>query len=214
MADLTTSGAHEASSASSTYALIGANVLTIAAALWFDLRLKDLMLVYWFQSVLIGISFFIRMLFRTRQDSRERSRGKMHDRLFNPFGKHDKLFKAFIFLLHYGFFHLGYLLFLRWGEPAGGFVLFSGFGVCALAFVLNQSYSLWHSIRSDRAGNADVASLFWLPYARVIPMHLTIIFGHWIAGGGALLFFVALKTVADVLMQVAEQRILRAHVSR
>src|SRR2546426_4699416 len=53
----------EARLASSTYALIAANVLTIAAALWFDMRLKELFLVYWLQCVMIGIAFVVRLVF-------------------------------------------------------------------------------------------------------------------------------------------------------
>jgi len=197
MADLTPSGTHEPSLAASTFALVAANLLTIAAALWFDMRLKELFLVYWVQGVMIGIAFVVRLVFWIWRKSRD---------------KPDDFFYVLFFLLHYGFFQLMYLLFL--GKPAGGFVLFGGFGLCVLAFALSHAYSLWHSIRHDQAGNADVRTLFWMPYVRVLPMVLTVIFGDQLANAGGLLLFGAFKTVTDVLMHVVEHHILRAHVSR
>ena len=44
------------------------------------------------------------------------------------------------------------------------------------------------------------------PYARIIPMHLTILLGSYFVGGaeGTLIIFLALKTLADVLMHMIE----------
>ena len=46
----------------------------------------------------------------------------------------------------------------------------------------------------------------FFPYLRILPMHLTIIVGGAIgsAGTGALLFFLVLKTIADVIMHRIE----------
>ena len=45
------------------------------------------------------------------------------------------------------------------------------------------------------------------PYARIIPMHLTIVFGFNF--GGALILFLVLKTFADVIMHIVEHNVLR-----
>ena len=45
------------------------------------------------------------------------------------------------------------------------------------------------------------------PYARIIPMHLTIIFGS--SFGGTLPLFLVLKTFADAIMHVVEHNVLR-----
>ena len=204
MAEITMNGQavppHEARTDFTTFLLIAANVLTIAAAFWFGLPLKELLLVYWVQSVMIGISFFVRMVIRIGRDSVD---------------KFDDFLNPLFFLVHYGFFHVLYLLFLPLGKPAGGFSLFSGFGICILAFALNHAYFLWYHIRRDQAARADPSTLFWLPYARIVPMHLMLIFGTRMASaGGSLLLFLALKTVADVLMHVVERRILRGTTRR
>jgi hypothetical protein len=51
----------------------------------------------------------------------------------------------------------------------------------------------------------------FLPYARILPMHLTILLGDQPGAGdaNAVLAFGALKTVADVLMHQVEHRVLR-----
>lgn len=56
-----------------------------------------------------------------------------------------------------------------------------------------------------------LGTLMFLPYARVVPMHLTIIFGGMLARDSAfaLLLFCSLKTAADVLMHYVEHRVLQ-----
>lgn len=50
----------------------------------------------------------------------------------------------------------------------------------------------------------------FLPYARVIPMHLTIIFGFGFGSHSfALIIFLILKTVADWIMHEFEHRLLQ-----
>jgi uncharacterized protein DUF6498 len=179
----------------STWVLVAANVLTIAAALWFDLRLGDVMLVYWCQSLMIGISFLIRMVIRLRI---------VGDPFFQDYV--GKYFNAFFFFAHYGIFHLVYLFFLKPSTTPG---LFSGFGLCVLLFALSHAHSLWYNIRRDRLASVDPQGLFWLPYARIVPMHITIIFGPRLVVGLDLVVFLGLKSLADVLMHVVEHRVLR-----
>src|SRR5436190_7886537 len=179
---------------STTWVLIAANAVTIAAAAWFDLRLRDLMLIYWLQSAMIGIAFVIRMVFRIRSAPHDPS----------LWGKND-YFHPLFFVIHYGFFHLAYLFFL---QPPVDLEFVGPFGLCVSIFALNQAYSLWYNIRRDRISNVQVGTLFWLPYARILPMHATIILGPQLAL--PLVLFLALKTAADALMQVAEHVVLRA----
>lgn len=52
--------------------------------------------------------------------------------------------------------------------------------------------------------------MMFLPYLRIIPMHLKIIIGGTISSGGwILIVFMSLKTGADYLMHIAEHRIMR-----
>lgn len=182
----------------SLFMLLAANLATIAATFWFEFDLKELMLIYWLQSVMIGLSFFVRML---------RSTGGAQDPWARFDGPEHRMFSALFFLVHYGFFHLVYLVFIK---PAAFPGLVGVLGLCALGFALSHAYSLWHNIRRDRVAGVSSSTLFWLPYARIVPMHFTIIFGPQLAGGEyALLMFLGLKTFADLVMHVVEHQVLR-----
>jgi hypothetical protein len=118
---------------------------------------------------------------------------------------------ANFFALHYGFFHFGYLMFLvnqspdwRWWDVLGGLAL-------GVSFAWNHRLSFQQNVEADRQGTPNIGTLMFLPYARILPMHLTIIFGGTVAGGGpvAVLLFGALKTAADVLMHYVEHRVLQ-----
>ncbi len=96
--------------------------------------------------------------------------------------------------------------FLEVGTIGGLDVLiFIGLGV---TFWYSHRASHLEHVRADLAGRPNLGTLMFLPYARVIPMHLTIVIGAQIASG-ALWLFVALKTVADVIMHKVEHRTLQ-----
>jgi hypothetical protein len=120
----------------------------------------------------------------------------------------DKRRVAFFFLVHYGFFHLIYFLFVVVGSraelgSAAGYVL------CTLVFVVNHAYSLAHNLRRDAASRPSIGALMFLPYLRILPMHLTILFGGLLFSGTlAFVLFGALKTAADAAMHTLEHHLL------
>ena len=51
--------------------------------------------------------------------------------------------------------------------------------------------------------------MMFLPYVRILPMHLTILSGGIVGAGlGSMLLFSGLKTLADYLSQIVEHRVL------
>ena len=64
-------------------------------------------------------------------------------------------------------------------------------------------------VASDLRHTRNIGTLMFIPYLRIIPMHLTIILGAVLGSGGGLLLFGALKTVADVVMHKVEHRMLQ-----
>jgi hypothetical protein len=197
----------------SAYALIGANLFAGAVALMYTMDLKDLMLVYWVQSVIIGICYFIRIV-KLQDFSTEGMRAGGRSIAET---QATKLKMALIFLFHYGGFHAVYYIFLVYGPATSGNALvpLAGLALCALAFAINHGYSLAHNIRNDRRGTVNLGTLMTLPYARIIPMHVTIL-----AGGAfepsprLLLLFIGLKTGADLVMHVVEHHVLRSRASQ
>ncbi len=171
--------------------LLLANAVTIALALLQDWPLGTVLAVYWFQSVTIGLFTFIRLLgVSAGTDGRERGRG---------------LVLAGFFAVHYGVFHLVYLVFLVSFALAGIYGIGDPLGLaagCAVFFANHLVSFLWYLPREE----ASPEAIFSEPYARIVPMHLTIIAGVFVSlmVPGAtgmrlvLLLFLLLKTVADV----------------
>jgi hypothetical protein len=168
------------------------------------------MLVYWAQSVVIGLSFFIRIL-NLRNFSTDGL--TMNDR---PVAEEpaSKWKVGLFFLLHYGFFHFVYFIFLALEPASAGSVPRSspaaGLWLCALVFAVNHAFSLAHNIEADRLGKPNLGTMMMLPYARIIPMHFTIILGGAFFGGSRPLFvlFIVLKTIADAIMHTVEHHVL------
>lgn len=174
--------------------LVLANGVTIILALLQDWAPGTVLAIYWFQSVTIGLFTFTRLLgIREFPGAGGRT------------GRLPGLFLAGFFAVHYGLFHLVYLVFLA------GFVLTGTYGIADLpgialgcvVFLLNHLVSfLWYRPREE----ATASAIFMEPYARIVPMQLTIIFGAFVTmmvPGAAgtrlvLLLFLLLKTGADV----------------
>jgi len=76
-----------------------------------------------------------------------------------------------------------------------------------ILFALVENWNLF-DVRDEKKQN--IGRVLFSPYARIIPMHLTILFG-WIVFNAlgekvALVLFLILKTIADVIMHVREHR--------
>ncbi len=184
--------------------LLAANAFTLALALLQDWPLALLLWPYWAQSVIIGV-FSVRRILGLTRFSTEGFR--INRRAVEP-TEQTKRSTAGFFALHYGMFHVGYAAFLAGLQmPAQDWFWVA---VAALAFVLNHRQSFERFRAADRQGSPNIGTLMFLPYLRVIPMHLMVIFGVGVFGGGvaALLLFGLLKTAADCAMHVAEHRIL------
>ena len=180
----------------SGWSLLAANLVTIVFALVQDWSLPVLMWVYVGQSIIIGCSNLARIVglplcYTEGGAQRNVTAG-------------GKIGLGLFFVFHYGGFQAGYLLFLatELGLPrADAWEV----GLCVGIFLVNHAYSCLHNWPADRSRRRDIWSVFLFPYARILPMHLTIVFGLFLAhSAGALLFFLVLKTLADLAMHAAE----------
>jgi len=102
-------------------------------------------------------------------------------------------------------FHVVYLAFIMDAAP---FTLpaDSGFLICTGAFAFNHFYSYRYHRDVDRLGTPNIGTLMFTPYLRIVPMHITIVLGAALSGGGGLVLFGVLKTIADAAMHVIEHR--------
>lgn len=211
------------------WGILFTNVLVIAGAMISDGGLLLLLWPYWFQSVVIGL-YARRRILKLRNFSTDGF--KINDQSVDATPATARRTGNF-FALHYGFFHVGYAVFLLAFTSMGGDhgvvpVTLDSTGevvdvsvgrvgpvdalwIGALAIGFWQTHSASHRehVAADLRGHPNIGKLMALPYARIIPMHLTIILGAVLGGGGAILLFGTLKTLADVIMHKAEHRMLQ-----
>jgi hypothetical protein len=189
----------------SVWFLVGANVLALVIAYRQGWPLASLMLLYWGQSVVIGISNIARIL----------SLEKFSTEKFTINGEpiepttETKWKVAGFFALHYGIFHIVYLSFLL--DQRSPPPLDREFWLCIAVFAVNHMWSYRYNRDLDRQGVPNIGTLMMTPYVRIVPMHLTIMLGGMMGGGlpgksVGLLVFGGLKTVADVLMHIQEHQ--------
>ena len=188
----------------SLWALIVSNLIVIVWALTEGWQLAIVVWVYWAQSVFIGILWFFKIL--TLKEFSTKSIEINEKAVEATTGT--KIRIAFIFLAHYGFFHLGYafFLFVQFKSVRIGPILFM-----AGLFLVYQCFSFFYNRKWEGKRKPNIGKLFCFPYARIIPMHLTILFGGILSWGTfegkmTLAFFMLLKTFADVIMHVVEKK--------
>jgi hypothetical protein len=193
----------------STLSLIFSNVLVIFFAVLDDLSALDVLWIYWFQSVIIGIFNFIKIL-SLKEFSTE---GFRQGNKQVPPTKGAKISTGIFFLFHYGFFHFIYAIFL------GGFSNLQTFTstesgnsylyYAVATFFVSYLIEFINSRKEESDELPNLGYLMFAPYARIIPMHLTIIFGGFISTAGSILsantnlaiivLFTGIKTFVDLV---------------
>ena len=187
--------------------LLLSNLLTIVLAMLQQWDVHVLMWIYCGQSIVIGY-FNVHRILDLKEFSTENFR--MNGRAVEPTPETQRQVAVF-FALHYGIFHLAYMIFLVIEtETTGPFSLLSVL-VCILAFYVNHRFSYRYHRMQEQQRVPNIGSIMFFPYIRIIPMHLMIVAGDKYAGDNqaALLVFLLLKSGADVAMHVVEHAMAR-----
>ena len=185
-----------------------ANALPIAGVLLLGWKVFPLVLLYWLENVVVG-GFNVGKLLLARPQEPAYSVGK--------------LFLIPFFIFHFGMFTLlhGVFVFALFGAktlprfdslaelPAAIHAYHLGWGVLALVVSHGLSF-YWNYFQNGEYRRASLPILMMQPYARLVVLHLAVLFGGWIVltlGSPllALLVLVALKTAADVRAHQAER---------
>ena len=175
----------------SLWVLIGVNLYLT----WYYFQHKEifttLIWLYWTQSIMLGAFNILDMLtVRTVSPSKPGM----------PDFYTSRLRSSLFFLGHYGFMHLGYFIFLKqikYADP----IQWDLFKYFLYAFLFGQVINfIQHKIQQFKEPT-DLGYLFILPYARIVPMHLTILIPAFlpITNWGV---FIILKSIADVTMYI------------
>lgn len=147
--------------------------------------------IYWLQSVIIGLFNFADLLTIKNFES---GNFKINNAPISPTNKGCM---AWFFLLHYGGFHVGYAIFLL--VDVGIKNINKNFLLLGIsAFLLESLLGFIKRKQVEQKTNLSIATIFFIPYLRVIPMHLTILIPKF-TGLQPSMIFLVLKTLADVL---------------
>lgn len=147
--------------------------------------------IYWFQSITIGLFNFLDLLTLKSYDA---TNFKINDQ---PVSSKNKGCVAWFFLFHYGFFHLGYAIFLLAGlgiRSVSKMVLLIGIA----AFFLESILNFIRQKQIERSVTMNIGNMFFLPYLRIVPMHMMILLPAFLGWKPSMLFLV-LKMGADIL---------------
>ena len=182
------------------------NAVTLLGAVFQHWPALPIMLIYWGQSVAIGVATLIRMM-RLKEFSTD---GFTSGGRPVPATRAGQVSTATFFAFHYGCFHLGYALFLFRG---GSIHPLEGMGAMVAGNIaLFAGSHIWHAMAQSGdgyRGKPNLGTLMFYPYLRIVPMHLAIIVGSALPLG-ALPVFILLKTGADLGMHVVERRMLQS----
>lgn len=190
-------------------ALLAANIAAFAAVEITKESLTSILWAYWFQSVAIGVVNYqyIKSL-RNFSSTNFKYNGRPLSDVPDAKNK-----VARFFLIHYNIFHFAYLVGIvminidyntleidlshTFSLPAlGGGLLFGVYHI--LHYKLDKS-------AYDPDARVHIGAVMFLPYLRILPMHLAIVFGAF-SPAAAFTTFIWLKISADVIMQLYANR--------
>ncbi len=148
----------------------------------------NLLLLYWLQSVVIGFFNWLCLIaIYFYHKKREKEGGETIS---------DKA-PVFFFPVHYGIFHLVYVVFI-----VVQFKIYmpgTWFWLSAAILTINELLDFRLKVAALRQGYVDTSFVFFLPYLRILPMHLALMGASFAILGNRSLFLV-LKTLADLAM--------------
>jgi len=209
---------------SSSAALVAANLVPLFGVLYFGWETMDILFIYWFESLIIGIFNVLKMLFTNifDQPNQPVKLRIIANILLFPV----KLLTILFFIVHYGGFMLGHgilLLILFANIPESTFqnpasvlpfvidlalklkiAIFSLFLSHGISFVRNFFF------KHEGENNQEKDFLF-NPYKRITIMHLTIVLcaGITMATGQnifALIGLITIKTITDLWAHLKERQ--------
>jgi len=177
--------------------LVLANLITIYAAVTENWDFSTVFGAYFFQSLIIGVFSLLKIL-----DLKNFSTtGYMIGGHAVEPNEGTKRETAFWFVFVYGFFHACYAFVIF----QGGFAWLPSTVPVIAVFFVNHLISYLLNKKQDSERRQNIGRAMFFPLARIIPMHLAIASGAFLAPNlGALTFFMALKMGMDLVMHEAE----------
>lgn len=197
----------------STWSLVGANVFAAATAMVVGMSARELVLVYWAQSLFICLCGALRFALMRQQRKRD-----FYDEA--PQGSEPlaaRLRAGLTYLAFWIVLHAVFMAVIFWNAQTKRFQPFPvdwpGFMLCLAVFAAHHVYSLVHNLRADAAGSGgDRNLMFVIPFFRLFPMAVISIVA--VAAGAdvnafAIIFTAVMKSVADLISHHLEHELLQ-----
>lgn len=154
--------------------------------------------IYWLQSVIIGLVNFLDLL--TLKDF-----NSVNFKLNNePVTSKNSGCVGWFFLMHYGIFHFVYMIFIAvdYHKNINGKLIL----LVLAGFIVEAIISFKQRKEAERVASLSIGTIFFLPYLRIIPMHLTIIIPKFLDIQPTIIFLL-LKTLADIGFYLLTKRL-------
>jgi hypothetical protein len=180
----------------SVLALIAANAVPLLGVLWFGWKVFPLLLLFWFENLIIGAFNVLKMILASPEDAK---------------GWALKLFLVPFFSFHYGMFTLVHGVFVialfggqfHQGGPspdlstAFAVIREEHLGWAILGLTISHAISFgMNYVGEGEYRRASLDRLMFQPYGRIVVLHLTIL------GGGFLMVALGSPTIGLVLLVI------------
>mgnify|MGYP001574478675 FL=1 len=177
----------------SIISLIIANSIPLIGVLFFDWSLIQILLLYWFESAIIGFYTILKIIKANKTIS---------------------FFLVPFFILHYGGFMFGHLAFIFAffrGESVGTTLLWNS-APAILTLFISHGISFFSNFLGKREyKNTNLQEQMVIPYKRIIAMHFTLILGGFLISiynspVFALIILIIAKIIIDLRSHIKEHK--------
>lgn len=153
---------------------------------------STIVLLYWIQSVLIGVFNFVELLTTSNIQAGD---FKMNNVPVDP--KKGTGCYSIFFLCHFQFFHIAYIFFLssmlKWNTIDYAYVKTAVLGILLSLVIIFIQHKIRYKTEAPKLG-----AMFFSPYLRIVPMHFMILIPAFLELSPAIIFLV-LKTIFDLI---------------
>lgn len=167
------------------------NAIPLIGVIWLGWQVYEVLLLYWFENVAIGIAHAVRMGISTRTNAVKDGRST-----------------TTFFVLHYGIFTLvhGVLVFVFFGVFGEGVLQSKGGLAWPILSIFGWQifYLVVDNFRTGGFKGRSPNDMMFEPYPRVFALHLTVIAGGWFVGElGSPVWALAILVGVKVMFELA-----------
>lgn len=172
---------------------------------------ETILFTYFFQSVIMGLSYFIQMITLKEYSVKDVT---INNKPLEKSPKTKGCFSLF-FLFHYGFFHLVYFIFLATLIGFRGRVDFHFIQYAVLTFAVGEALNIIKQYYKPNNPIPNIGTMMFTPYLRIIPMHFFILIGGFLGHHNTTIFmiFIILKTISDIAMHIVVNKTYKTPTS-